>query len=152
MENLTKAIEVFFREFEKNSNTGDVDQIVSQFADSFIVAGPDGSQVVPSNDFRAAIPHRKKLFENLGSRSTTLESIHETKLDDQYVLAKTEWRMQFDRGAGAAEDVTVWATYIVHTSGEARKIVFYLTHENIMAVLQQRGILPQEATQPTARA
>lgn len=146
MERLSEAIEVFFREFEKNSNTGDVDRIAAQFADPFMVADPSGSQVVRSNDFKSAIPHRQKLFESLGCRFTTLESIHETKLESQFVMAKTEWRMQFDRGTGTREDVMAWSTFILHTLGEAPKIVFYLRHENIMAVLQKRGILPKETT------
>jgi ketosteroid isomerase-like protein len=146
MQNVSEAINVFFSEFEKNSNTGDVDRIAAQFSDPFMVADPSGSRVVCATDFRAAIPKRKKLFESLGCRTTTLESIHETRLNDGYVLAKTEWRMQFDRGAGALEDVTAWSTFVVHTSGETPKIVFYLTHENHLSMLQKRGILRQEGT------
>jgi len=149
MQNVSEAIGIFFREFEKNSNTGDVDRIAAQFADPFMVTDPSGSRVVHATDFRSAIPQRKKLFESLGCRTTTLESIHETKLDDRYVLAKTEWRMQFDRGAGALEDVTAWSTFVIHTSGETPKIVFYLTHENHLAMLRQRGILRQEGTAGT---
>jgi len=146
MQNVSEAIDVFFREFEKNSNTGDGDQIANQFADPFMVADPSGSRVVRSADLRSAIPQRKKLFKSLGCRTTTLESIHETKLDDQYVLAKTEWRMQFDHGTGTPENITAWSTFVIQTSGETPKIVFYLTHENIMAVLRQLGILAKEGS------
>jgi hypothetical protein len=107
-----------------------------------MAADPSGARMVQSSDLKTAIPKRKQLFERIGCRSTTLVSLHETKLDDRYAMVETEWRMQFDRGTGRAEDVTLSSTFIVHRSGEALRIVFYLTHENIMTVLQDRGLLP----------
>jgi len=142
MEPLSEAIETFFREYEKNTNLADAERLASQFADTFMAADPSGARVVQAADLRAAISRRQQLFASLGCRSTTLLSLHETKMDDRHVMVRTEWRMQFDRGLDGLEEVRLPSTFIVHRSGEALRIVFYLTHENLMTVLRDRGLLP----------
>jgi len=142
MEPPSDAIETFFRQYERNTNRDDAERLASQFADTFTAADPSGARVVRAADLRAAISRRQQLFASIGCRSTTLLSLHETKLDDRYVMVKTEWRMQFDRGADGVEDVTLPSTFIIHTSGETPRIVFYLTHEHLMTALRDRGLLP----------
>ena len=139
---MSESIESFFKDFEKNTNQDDVERLTSQYADPFMAADATGARLVHAADLRAMIPKRKQLFKSIGHRSTTLVSLHETKLDDRYVMVKTQWRWQFDRGTAGSEEVTLPSTFIVHTSGEALKIVFYLNHENIMTVLRDRGLLP----------
>lgn len=142
----THAVEVFFREFETYSNAGDAGLSVSQFADPFLSADPAGARMVPAAALAMAIPKRKQLFDSIGSRSTTLVSLEQTRLDDHYVLAKTVWRMHFEPAGRAPVDVTVPSTYVVRTSDAALKIVFYLNHADIMAVLRDRGLLPATAS------
>jgi hypothetical protein len=43
--------------------------------------------------------------------------------------------------ARGSEEIVLPSTFTVHRSGETLKIVFYLTHENIMTVLRGRGLL-----------
>jgi hypothetical protein len=133
------AIETFFSDFEKYSNQNDADRLASQYSDTFMTADSSGTRVVQATDLRAFIPKRKQLFASIGYRSTTLVSIQQTKLDDRYVLVRTEWRWQFDR-----DQITLPSTHIVQVSGETLKIVFYLNHENIMTVLRDRGLLPPD--------
>jgi hypothetical protein len=134
-----EAIETFFRDFEKYTNQNDADRLTSLYADTFMTADPSGARFVQATDLRAFIPKRKQLFATLGYRSTTLVSVHQTKLDDRYVLVRTEWVLHFDR-----DQIALPSTYIVQVSGEVLKIVFYLNHENIMTVLRDRGLLPAE--------
>jgi hypothetical protein len=136
---MSEAIETFFRKWERNSNLGDAEQLASQFADSFTSADPSGARVVQAADLQAAIPTRKQLLDSVGCRSTTLVSLHETRLDDHYVMVNTQWRWHFDR-----EEITLPSTFILYRSGETLRIVFYLHHENIMTVLRDRGLLPQD--------
>ena len=139
---MSGAIEAFFREYEKHTNLADGERLASQFADTFVAADPSGARVVQAADLRAAISRRQQLFASLGCRATILASLRETKLDDRYVMVRAEWRMQFDRGSDGLEELTLPSTFIVHGSGEMLRIVFYLTHENLMTVLRDRGLLP----------
>ena len=135
-------IEQFFRKFERNTNLGNLDALVSQFADVFMAAGPDGASAVRASDFALALPKRQKLFDELGRQSTTLDSISQTKLDPRYTLVETEWRMVFVSAERLRNEVLASSAFIVASEGEEMKIVFYLAHRDIMAILRDRGILP----------
>ena len=142
----TEAIERFFRTFESNTSSDDVETTVSQFADVFMAAGPQGTQAVRAVDFALALPRRKQLFQSLGHQSTELISLHEKRLDGRYILAGTQWKMTFARPEGPPRDVVVDSVYIVDTGGEAAasnasKIVFYLANQDLMQVLKDRGIV-----------
>ena len=144
---MSSAMESFFREFERNSNSSESGVVLSQFAETFVVAGSEGIQVVPADAFALAVPRRKRQFDEMGWRSTDLVSLRETTLGNHYVLAETEWRMMFDRGEKSPEEITVASTYIVYMGDQQPKIVFYLPHQDAMALLKGRGavgILPEQ--------
>ena len=142
----SEAIERFFRTFESNTSSDDVHTAVSQFADVFMAAGPQGTQAVRAADFALALPRRKQLFQSLGHQSTELISLDEKRLDARYVLAGTQWKMTFGRPGTEPQDVVVHSTYIVDTgsdgtAADAAKIVFYLAKQDLMLVLKDRGIV-----------
>jgi hypothetical protein len=133
-------MEAFFQDFEHNSNQSDTTAVISQFAETFLVAGPQGAQVVPANAFALALPGRKKRFDEMGCRSTCLISLRETTLGNHYVMAETEWQMTFVRGEKSPEEIRVASTFIVYTGHEQPKIVFYLPQHDVMALLKSRGV------------
>jgi hypothetical protein len=130
----------FFQTYQLHNSSGDLPAIVSHFADTFLAVGPQGAQCVRATDFAIALPKRKQLFESLGSQSTALVSIHETSLDDRYVLARTQWQMTFDR-EGNTQNILVDSTFLLDTGNADVKILLYLPHQDIMQVLKDRGIL-----------
>jgi hypothetical protein len=130
----------FFQTYQLHNSSGDIPAIVSHFADTFLAVGPQGAQCVRATDFAIALPKRKQLFESLGSQSTALVSIHETSLDDRYVLARTQWQMTFDR-EGNTQNILVDSTFLLDTGNADVKILLYLPHQDIMQVLKDRGIL-----------
>jgi hypothetical protein len=144
---VSDAIERFFRTFESNTSSDDVDTAVSQFADVFMAAGPQGTQAVRATDFALALPRRKQLFQSLRHQSTELVSLRENRLDARYILAGTQWKMTFARSEGPPQDVVVDSVYIVDTGGSAdaaagvAKIVFYLANQDLIEVLKDRGIV-----------
>jgi hypothetical protein len=140
VEHTTQAIQDFLRAFEHTGKQHDVAALVSRFADTFLVAGPDGARVVKASDFALVLPKRQQMFEQMGHRSTKLESAVVTNLDGRYVMAETKWLMTFAHGEGQLTDVLVGSTYVLDTKDEL-KILFYLTHQDIMTVLRERGIL-----------
>jgi len=133
----TEGLRSFFGAFERDSAAADVEGLARLYAQNILVAGPNGSQVVSKDDLLRAIPKRKQMFEAAGHRSTTLAALQETKLDDRYTLARTEWRWQFD----AAADLTVPSTFIVDRSGDEPRIVLYMMHHDIARLLKERGLI-----------
>jgi len=142
MQSTTTPLELFFQTWELNIASGNVPALVASFAEGFLYASPHGTQSVKASDFALALPKRKQLFESLGSQPTTLVSLNETRLDERYTMARTQWLMTFIRNGAEAQRVLADSTYIVDTAGDAFKIVFYLAHQDIKAILKQRGILP----------
>jgi len=141
MQPSSDAIERFFRAFERSSDSGDVPALIPQFADTFMAAGPQGTQCIRSADFALALPRRKQFFDSLGCRSTELLSLQESRLDARFVLAKTQWRMTFAGKQGEWKEVVADSLYIVDTSVEEFKIVFYLAHKDHITLLREAGIL-----------
>jgi hypothetical protein len=139
----SQPIQRFFRIFESNASSDDVSGAISQFADVFMAASPQGTQAVRATDFALALPKKKQLFGALGCQSTQLVSLRENRLDARYVMASTQWRMTFARPETEPEDVVVDSVFIIDTGGDAVKIVFYLANQDLMQVLKERGIAPQ---------
>jgi hypothetical protein len=136
-------MQAFFEAYEQNSAADDIDSLVLQYADLFMTADPSGARVVQASELRAALPKRKALFKAIGCKATTLMSLEETPLDDHYVMVRTSWRWEFDRPE--RPEISLPSTFIVRKSGGALKIVFYLTHQDIMTVLRNHGLLPAPA-------
>ena len=134
-QHLTESITTFLRAFERNDARGDVASLADCYAETFLVAGPDGPLAVKRGDFAAALPRREKMFDEMGCRSTKLGSAVVTKLDARYAMAETTWKMDFK-----GSEVEVGSTFIVDTKDEL-KIVLYLSHQDIGTVLRDRGIL-----------
>ncbi len=142
MPHAVTDIELFFKTYEQRINSGDIPALVAQFSDAFLAAGAQGAQPVRAVDFAVALPKRKQLFDSLGCRSTSLVSFEPVALDGRYTLVRTRWQMVFDRAQGAAEEeVLADSTFIVDDSDSGLKIVFYLAHQDIMAMLKERGIM-----------
>lgn len=142
MHQASEAIQGFFRTFEANASSNDVDAQVSQFADVFMAASPQGAQPVRVTDFALALPKKKQLFDKLGCRSTQLISLREQRLDDRYVMATTQWKLTFAPPEKPAEDVIAESVYILHTGEHgAAKIVFYLANQDLIQILMERGLL-----------
>lgn len=140
---LAASAEQFFRAFEVNSAEGNMEAVVAQFAEVFMAAGPQGEKVVRASDFAAALPRRKQLFASLGCPAASLVSLRQTQLDKRYVMANAKWSFELGGGqsAGRPEEVHVESTYIVNTAAEPFRIVFYLAHQDIVAILKERGML-----------
>ncbi len=143
MESTQNAVGRFFRTYEHNASSRDFDALAAQFADVFLAAGREGAKPVRAGDFALALPKRKQLFDSLGCRSASLASLRETRLDSQYTMATTQWRMNFNSDRGGNAEVTVNSIFIVDTGTEPFKIILYLANQDIMEALKERGILPR---------
>ena len=139
MEPTHRDVESLFRQFELNSNKNDFSATVSQFADTFMAAGPQGAQCVKASDFALALPKRKQLFSSFGCKSMQLVGVDARSLGDRYQMAHTRWKVDFTDEEPSAPQTFVDSTFLVDTT-EGR-IVLYLAHQDIMAIFKEREIL-----------
>lgn len=112
----------------------------SHFADQFMAVNPQGTFCVRAADFASAISKRKQVFTSHGHRSTTLLSVQETPLDAGHVLAQTHWRFTFDRASGHSVEVDTDSVFILDTSGDSIKIIFYLNSQDPLTLLQLQAM------------
>jgi Domain of unknown function (DUF4440) len=138
-----RSMEALFRRFETLSAGADVEGLVALYAPSFLMAGPGGPQVVKASDLALAIPKRKQLFDAAGCRSTTLRSVDHTPLDDRYSLVRTEWQWTFVRADGSSTVIALPSSFIVDRAADGGRIVCYINHADMVAIMRDRGLLPQ---------
>ena len=137
------TLTAFFKQYEQASNTSDTVSMLSQFADPFTVATPQGPQVVRASDFARVLPRRKALFDNLGCQAATLDSLNATHLNDHFALVDTTWRMRFVLPNNRSDEFVVASSFMVYIEGSVAKIFVYLPHQDIMQILRDRGILTE---------
>ena len=106
-------------------------------------AAPDGGiQVVKKDDFLAGIAKRQAFFQSIGFQFVKLLPLDETRLDDHYVMVKVHSHMRFEKNPGQPVDLEDSSTYILFIQDDSPRIVFYTTHEDLMQIMQDRGLLP----------
>lgn len=128
----------FIEEFARNSAEGRIGKLMAQFAESFLYAGPQGSQWVRASDFALALPKRKELFDSAGHKSTELSDAQETWLDGRYALVRTRWRFAFQRGLPESAIIETESSFLVDVGAEPFRILTYLSHQDIVEMLRQR--------------
>jgi hypothetical protein len=138
MSSSPSTMETFFRNHERNSNSGSIGPLISQFSGVFLVGGALGAQVVEANAFALAVQKRKQQFDDMGWQSTGLVSLRETTLNERYTMVETRWRMTFASEDQSPEEIEADSTFIVYTGCEEPKIVMYLPHQDALATLANR--------------
>jgi hypothetical protein len=142
MAGTSSRIKKFFEDFERGSNTFESDLIASQFSDTFMVADPHGGvQVVTKGAFVAGIAQRRQFFQTMGFKFVKVLALEETPLDDKYVLAKIKAQMRFEREPGRPVDLVSNSTYILFIGADSPTVVFYLTHEDMIATMREQVLL-----------
>ena len=129
----------FIQTFARNSTEGNASELIAQFAESFLYAGPAGSQWVRGSDFALALPKRKQIFEQFGHRSTELSDAQEQWLGDRYVLIRTRWRFTFAPASSAPYMLDTQSDFLVDAGAEAFRILVYVAHQDIVETLRQGG-------------
>ena len=140
MNRKVSAVKEFLDTYARHTATRNIPALVSQFADTFLVAGPTGSQCVRSADFARALPRRVELFASLGCQPAELISVEESPLDTRYALVRTIWRFTFTRPENDPETIDSESIFLIDTGSDPFRILVYLTPRDIMDTLRQRGI------------
>jgi len=73
--------------------------------------------------------------------SSRIQSLDETRLDDNYVLVKVYWEMQFEKGPEQPVVAEIAATYLLYQQGSSLRIVLQLDHQDLVKKVQDLGIV-----------
>jgi hypothetical protein len=142
MKEISDPIRTFFEDFERASNTFERDLLATQFSDPFMAADPQGGiQVVKKDDFLAGIAKRQAFFHSIGFQFVKIVPLEETRLDAHYVMVKAHTSMRFEKTAAQPSDIGNDSTYILFIKDDAPKIVFNLTHGDLLKIMQEHGSL-----------
>ena len=142
MNQVSDIVRKFFEDYERSSNAPDPELIASQYSDSFMFAGLQGVQAIKKDDFLKALPKRAVFFKTVGLTASKIQSLEETRLDDNYVLVKVSWSMRFEKDREQSTIAEISATYILYQQKDVLWIVFQLDHQDLMKRVQDLGLLP----------
>ena len=146
MKQVSDVVRKFFEDYERSIDASNPENgpelIASRYGDPFMFAGPQGAQAVKKEDFLKALPKRQSFFKTVGLTSSTIKSLEEAQLDDNYVMVKAHWNIRFEKEGEQPIVAEISATYILFQEESSLRIVFQLDHQNLMKTAQDLGLLP----------
>jgi hypothetical protein len=145
MKQVSDLIRTFFEDFERASNTFEQDLLASLFSDPYMAADPHGRiHVVKKDDLLAGITKRQALFHSLGLQFVKIVPLEETCLDTHYVMVKAHTSMRFEKTSAQPIDMSNDSIYILFIQDDSPQIVFNLTHEDVLKMMQEHGLFPEK--------
>jgi hypothetical protein len=145
MNTITPAIKDFFDRYARSRSAQDIDTIASQYPDAFMTAGPGGVRVSQKSAVLAGFPKGQAFLKSLGHESTEVLSLHETRMDEHYVLVRASFVWRFRRTSMPPTAAQVDSTFILYVDKEVPTIVFQHEHEEFQQVLRASGVLPAQS-------
>jgi len=136
---MNQPVEAFFKRYERAISESDTAVIGSLYADVFMYAGPQGVQPVKKEDFLKVIPKRRAWLTSMGLTESLLDRVEQSSLDAKYTIAKTWWRMTFEKN-GERKQIETRATYVLEQKGDSFQIVFQIDHQDLAARVKDIGL------------
>jgi len=137
VQQASERVKAFFDRYESNIAGSDPSAIAALYGESFVFAGPQGTQAVRREDFVKVLPKRQAYFRSVGLRSSSAVALEEAGFDGRCVLVKVQWRLQFGSAAAPITDIDVFTTYLLHEQPEGLCIVFQLDHDDLTKRVQE---------------
>jgi hypothetical protein len=141
MSSPSPVVQEFFDRYARSRTALDIDAIGSQYAETFMTAGPNGVRVVERAAVVAAFPKGQAFLKSLGHTSTRVESLQESPMDDRYVMARAQFAWRFQKASEEPLEAMVDSTFILFMDRDALRIVFQHEHEDFQQVLRASGVL-----------
>ena len=140
MADSTPSTRAFFERYARARSTRDVDLIASQYADSFMLADPNGARVVQKASLLAVFPNGLQLLRAHGHTSTNLRSLSEEVVDEHYRFVRAQFVWCFENPGVPAIEVGVDATFMVYANESRTMIVFQQERQDFRDALRSHGI------------
>ncbi|MFJ8579903.1 hypothetical protein [Micromonospora sp. NPDC093277] len=125
---LDTRVRSFLAGLSPDADSVDAHAVGTCFADPFLLADDTGARPVSRAAFLAALPRRERMFADAGLGPAALTGVTCHRLDDRYVLARTEWDApRIDGGA----PVHLASSYLLHDDGGRFRVLLYLNHQGL---------------------
>jgi ketosteroid isomerase-like protein len=141
VQHASERVTAFFDQYESNIAGSDPAAMAAQYGESFVFAGPQGTQAVRRDDFVKVLPKRQGFFKSVGLRSSRVVTLEETSVDDRCVLVKAQWRLQFESATAPVSALEVVSTYLLQQQPDGLRIVFQLDHDDLSARVRELGLV-----------
>ena len=141
MQEASERVKAFFDQYESKLDGWDPAAIAAQYGESFVFAGPQGTQAVRRDDLVKILPKRQGFFKSAGLRSSRVVALEEAGFDSRCVLVKAQWRLQFGSTTGPISDLDVFATYLLQQQPDGLRIVFQLDHDDLTKRVHELGLV-----------
>lgn len=135
------SLRSFFESYEKAINGTDIHSIASFYADEFMFAKTQETQVVKNDDFIKTLPKRSEFLKAVGLISSKLMTYAETTLDDTYILVKIAWNQLYEKAEKPQIEDETLATYLVRENANTYKIVLQIDHQDLFERVKELGLL-----------
>lgn len=126
-------IEEFLRDYDTRGSTPGGDA-ASLFAPTFLVVDPARALALTPAALAAALPARRRMFDDAGVGDLHRASARELRLDERHALVHAQW--QAPRSDGT--DIELSATFLVRREPEGWRVLVYLNHADVAALLASR--------------
>ena len=147
MNQISEIVQNFFNEYEGANNALDLELLGSQYADSFLFAGPAGALPIKRDDFIKILPKRSGFFKSIGLLSSKIIALEETRLDKSHFLVRVDFEMRFQKAESQVINEKISATYILFQQDNKLQIVFQLDHQDLTQRIKELGLYPAEANE-----
>lgn len=139
MTKVSDKILAYFAEFDRANNAFAADLIAPYVSDPVIGADPNGAiQVVKKEDYLAGTAQSQAHLRALGFQFVKTIPLEEIPLNAHYTMVKTHGIMHLEKIPGQPIDLTHDTIYILYVKEGSPKLVFTLTHEDPMKMLQEQ--------------
>jgi hypothetical protein len=146
MNHVSDMIKAFFEDFDRANNTFDADLLASKVSDPLVGADPNGGiVVVTKDDYLTGIAERQAYVHALGFQFVKTVPLEETPLGTHYMLVKTHGTMRLEKNPGQPIDLVHDSAFILFIKDGSPKMVFTLSHEDPMKMMQEQGLFPAES-------
>jgi hypothetical protein len=140
MNQVSGRIKTYFREFEEANNQYNPDLLEPLVSDPLVGAYPSGEvQTIKKEDYLAGTEESGEYLKSLGYKSFTLTPVAEMPLKDNYILVEVEGKVRVERGNGQSFDLVHDSFYILHVKEDSIKMVFTITHDDPMKMMEDQG-------------
>jgi hypothetical protein len=135
------AWETFFRNYGADALGAAPERIAAFYSESFIAAGPRGSAVFRNDEqFIDWLMQLHQFNESIGMTAMMVVSINDSKsLSGRHQLVTVEWGARFEKTGERL--ITFQISYLLERSGEAWKILAYISEKDQEEEMQALGLL-----------
>jgi hypothetical protein len=134
---MTERIKKFFEQFEYAISSSNMEQVTDCYSDVFMFGNNNGTQAVKKADFIKVLPKRREVFKSAGLLSSTIKSLKEISLDENYYLVTACWEMSIKSNQQETKEIEISSTYVLYEHDSLLQIVFQLDHHDLMKRIEE---------------